>query len=146
MKPHINVGMIGHVDHGKTTLTTAICAAMAHKSAPTEAMVVPPSDGNQVMKIESIAAKEYQPDPVIAYQPRHRCPLAAAFVLPIMCGLAAMRFPGLSARNPSQQERNDPRREKTPQDLERMAAAQRKRDRKAARNGLTAPINPINEA
>ena len=29
-KPHINVGTIGHVDHGKTTLTAAIsmyCAA-----------------------------------------------------------------------------------------------------------------------
>ena len=29
-KPHVNVGTIGHVDHGKTTLTAAItkvCAA-----------------------------------------------------------------------------------------------------------------------
>ena len=25
-KPHVNVGTIGHVDHGKTTLTTAILA------------------------------------------------------------------------------------------------------------------------
>ena len=24
-KPHVNVGTIGHVDHGKTTLTAAIC-------------------------------------------------------------------------------------------------------------------------
>ncbi|SFU48561.1 elongation factor Tu, partial [Nitrosomonas eutropha] len=24
VKPHINVGTIGHVDHGKTTLTAAI--------------------------------------------------------------------------------------------------------------------------
>ncbi|MFH1824423.1 MAG: GTP-binding protein, partial [Candidatus Firestonebacteria bacterium] len=23
-KPHVNVGTIGHVDHGKTTLTSAI--------------------------------------------------------------------------------------------------------------------------
>ena len=23
-KPHLNVGTIGHVDHGKTTLTTAL--------------------------------------------------------------------------------------------------------------------------
>jgi elongation factor Tu len=28
-KPHINVGTIGHVDHGKTTLTAAICTSSA---------------------------------------------------------------------------------------------------------------------
>jgi elongation factor Tu len=30
-KPHVNVGTIGHVDHGKTTLTAAITARQAHK-------------------------------------------------------------------------------------------------------------------
>ncbi len=30
-KPHVNVGTIGHVDHGKTTLTAAITAIMAEK-------------------------------------------------------------------------------------------------------------------
>jgi elongation factor Tu len=30
-KPHVNVGTIGHVDHGKTTLTAAITAALAKK-------------------------------------------------------------------------------------------------------------------
>ncbi len=30
-KPHINVGTIGHVDHGKTTLTSAITRALAKK-------------------------------------------------------------------------------------------------------------------
>ena len=30
-KPHVNVGTIGHVDHGKTTLTTAILAVQARK-------------------------------------------------------------------------------------------------------------------
>ena len=29
-KPHINVGTIGHVDHGKTTLTSAITRALAN--------------------------------------------------------------------------------------------------------------------
>lgn len=28
-KPHANVGTIGHVDHGKTTLTAAITAVLA---------------------------------------------------------------------------------------------------------------------
>ena len=30
-KPHVNVGTIGHVDHGKTTLTAAITKVMALK-------------------------------------------------------------------------------------------------------------------
>ncbi|MFH0833924.1 MAG: elongation factor Tu [Patescibacteria group bacterium] len=30
-KPHVNVGTIGHVDHGKTTLTAAICTYLASK-------------------------------------------------------------------------------------------------------------------
>jgi elongation factor Tu len=30
-KPHVNIGTIGHVDHGKTTLTAAITMAMAKK-------------------------------------------------------------------------------------------------------------------
>ncbi|MDO9535294.1 MAG: GTP-binding protein, partial [Bacillota bacterium] len=30
-KPHVNVGTIGHVDHGKTTLTSAITYCLASK-------------------------------------------------------------------------------------------------------------------
>src|SRR6202051_4692844 len=30
-KPHINIGTIGHVDHGKTTLTAAITSVLAKK-------------------------------------------------------------------------------------------------------------------
>ena len=30
-KPHVNVGTIGHVDHGKTTLTAAITKVLAQK-------------------------------------------------------------------------------------------------------------------
>ena len=31
-KPHVNVGTIGHVDHGKTTLTSAITKVLATKN------------------------------------------------------------------------------------------------------------------
>jgi len=31
-KPHMNIGTIGHVDHGKTTLTAAITKVLAEKS------------------------------------------------------------------------------------------------------------------
>ncbi|MBQ3369683.1 MAG: elongation factor Tu, partial [Mogibacterium sp.] len=30
-KPHINIGTIGHVDHGKTTLTAAITSVLNRK-------------------------------------------------------------------------------------------------------------------
>ncbi|MFZ0468077.1 MAG: GTP-binding protein, partial [Thiogranum sp.] len=30
-KPHVNVGTIGHVDHGKTTLTAALTKVGAEK-------------------------------------------------------------------------------------------------------------------
>ncbi|HEY0752895.1 MAG TPA: GTP-binding protein, partial [Ktedonobacteraceae bacterium] len=31
-KPHVNVGTIGHIDHGKTTLTAAITKVLAQLS------------------------------------------------------------------------------------------------------------------
>src|ERR1043166_247977 len=33
-KPHVNVGTIGQIDHGKTTLTTALVMRSAHKFKP----------------------------------------------------------------------------------------------------------------
>ena len=35
-KPHVNVGTIGHVDHGKTTLTAAITKTLAERGTNTE--------------------------------------------------------------------------------------------------------------
>src|SRR5512132_3869027 len=34
-KPHVNIGTIGHVDHGKTTLTSAITLVLAKKGLAT---------------------------------------------------------------------------------------------------------------
>ncbi len=37
-KPHVNIGTIGHVDHGKTTLTAAITSVLAQSGqAPSSA-------------------------------------------------------------------------------------------------------------
>lgn len=44
-KPHLNVGTMGHVDHGKTTLTAAITAVLAKKK---------PSDINKAVKYDEI--------------------------------------------------------------------------------------------
>ena len=35
-KPHVNIGTIGHVDHGKTTLTAAISKVLSEKIAGNE--------------------------------------------------------------------------------------------------------------
>ena len=32
-KPHVNIGTIGHVDHGKTTLTAAITKVLADRKS-----------------------------------------------------------------------------------------------------------------
>ncbi len=44
-KPHLNIGTIGHVDHGKTTLTAAISTTLANKV---------PSDTNQALAYTDI--------------------------------------------------------------------------------------------
>jgi elongation factor Tu len=44
-KPHVNVGTMGHVDHGKTTLTAAITAVLAKKL---------PSDINKAVRYDEI--------------------------------------------------------------------------------------------
>ncbi len=36
-KPHCNIGTIGHVDHGKTTLTAAITKVLSERVAGNEA-------------------------------------------------------------------------------------------------------------
>src|ERR1044072_4006770 len=36
-KPHVNVGTIGHIDHGKTTLTAAITKVLSESGTATEA-------------------------------------------------------------------------------------------------------------
>ena len=37
-KPHVNIGTIGHVDHGKTTLTAAITKTLGLQNGNVEFM------------------------------------------------------------------------------------------------------------
>ena len=37
-KPHVNIGTIGHVDHGKTTLTAAITKTLYEKKEKEESL------------------------------------------------------------------------------------------------------------
>ena len=44
-KPHVNIGTIGHVDHGKTTLTAAITTVLSKRL---------PSEVNQIKSFDQI--------------------------------------------------------------------------------------------
>ena len=37
-RPHVNVGTVGHIDHGKTTLTSAITKVLAKKNSESRYM------------------------------------------------------------------------------------------------------------
>ena len=39
-KPHVNVGTIGHVDHGKTTLTAALTTILAKNSVALQKLTI----------------------------------------------------------------------------------------------------------
>ena len=46
-KPHVNIGTIGHVDHGKTTLTAAKIGTCAAASQPRSAWTLRTTRGSR---------------------------------------------------------------------------------------------------
>src|SRR5208283_4014150 len=95
-KPHINVGTIGHVDHGKTTLTAAITAVMAAKGLATyipydEVAKASASQGRRdATKILTIATShvEYQSDK--RHYAHVDCPGHADYIKNMITGAAQM--------------------------------------------------------
>jgi elongation factor Tu len=66
-KPHVNVGTIGHVDHGKTTLTTAILATQARDGLAKDKTYADIAKGGTVRDASkivtiSLAHVEYESD------------------------------------------------------------------------------------
>ncbi len=66
-KPHVNVGTIGHVDHGKTTLTAAILAVQAKKGLAKDKAYADIAKGGTVRDASkivtiSLAHVEYESD------------------------------------------------------------------------------------
>jgi elongation factor Tu len=95
-KPHVNVGTIGHIDHGKTTLTAAITAVQAPKGLATfkgydEVAKASESDGRRdATKIVTIATSHVEYETDNRHYAHVDCPGHADFVKNMITGAAQM--------------------------------------------------------
>ncbi|WP_156291766.1 elongation factor Tu [Oceanobacillus salinisoli] len=91
-KSHVNVGTIGHVDHGKTTLTAAITTVMHKKSGKGSAMAYDQIDGAPEEKERGITIAtshvEYETD--TRHYAHVDCPGHADYVKNMITGAAQM--------------------------------------------------------
>jgi len=90
-KPHVNVGTIGHVDHGKTTLTAAITKRQAEKGfadfTPFDQIDKAPEERERGITI-AIAHVEYQT--AVRHYAHVDCPGHADYVKNMITGAAQM--------------------------------------------------------
>ena len=90
-KPHVNVGTIGHVDHGKTTLTAAITLALSKKGqadfVPFDAIDKAPEERERGITIAT-AHVEYETDN--RHYAHVDCPGHADYVKNMITGAAQM--------------------------------------------------------
>jgi len=90
-KPHVNIGTIGHVDHGKTTLTAAITKTLAAKGlaeyTPFEAIDKAPEEKARGITINT-AHVEYQSEN--RHYAHVDCPGHADYVKNMITGAAQM--------------------------------------------------------
>ncbi|HJP36457.1 MAG TPA: elongation factor Tu [Gammaproteobacteria bacterium] len=90
-KPHVNVGTIGHVDHGKTTLTSAITKILAESNGSTamdfEEIDKAPEEKERGITI-SIAHVEYETED--RHYAHVDCPGHADYVKNMITGAAQM--------------------------------------------------------
>jgi elongation factor Tu len=90
-KPHVNIGTIGHIDHGKTTLTAAITKVQASKGladfTPFEQIDKAPEERERGITI-AIAHVEYQTDS--RHYAHVDCPGHADYIKNMITGAAQM--------------------------------------------------------
>ena len=95
-KPHLNVGTIGHVDHGKTTLTAAITHVQAMKGLATEVsydQVAKASESagrRDATKIVTIATSHVEYSTENRHYAHVDCPGHADFIKNMITGAAQM--------------------------------------------------------
>jgi len=92
-KPHVNVGTIGHVDHGKTTLTTAILAVQARDGLAKIKGYADIAKGGTVRddsKIVTISLAHVEYESPLRHYAHIDCPGHADFVKNMITGAAQM--------------------------------------------------------
>ena len=92
-KPHVNVGTIGHVDHGKTTLTTAILHAQAKQGfaeVKTYADIAKGGTVRDASKFVTIAVSHVEYESANRHYAHVDCPGHADFVKNMITGAAQM--------------------------------------------------------
>ena len=92
-KPHVNVGTIGHVDHGKTTLTTALLKVQSDKGLAQFKSYADIAKGGTVRdasKIVTIAVAHVEYETAARHYAHVDCPGHADFVKNMITGAAQM--------------------------------------------------------
>jgi len=92
-KPHVNVGTIGHVDHGKTTLTSAILKVQAEKGLAVFKSYADIAKGGTVRdasKILTIAVAHVEYETEKRHYAHVDCPGHADFIKNMITGAAQM--------------------------------------------------------
>ncbi len=92
-KPHVNVGTIGHVDHGKTTLTAAITFTQAAKGLAKPKEYAEIAKGGTVRddsKIVTIASSHVEYESETRHYAHVDCPGHADYVKNMITGAAQM--------------------------------------------------------
>ncbi|CEI81558.1 elongation factor Tu [Oceanobacillus oncorhynchi subsp. incaldanensis] len=91
-KSHVNIGTIGHVDHGKTTLTAAITTVMAKRNGDGTAMAYDQIDGAPEEKERgiTIATSHVEYETETRHYAHVDCPGHADYVKNMITGAAQM--------------------------------------------------------